>query len=171
MNLHRPGLFWWVALVRNFPVPPTPVLSQKYCRTSGRCTEVQMGGVLQCKWEVYCWVSLSWRLGSQGGTAIQMGGVLPYKLEVCCRTFSKTSKGWVVTGRHWTGSPNKSIDQIGNNCLKNVRKFCFQRLRTLFGHFSDIFRHFSDILLTFPSSGLSNNLPVTRGGVSETLLI
>ena len=37
-------------------------------------TAVQMGGVLQYKWEVYCWVSLSSRLRSQEGPAIQMGG-------------------------------------------------------------------------------------------------
>ena len=74
---------------------PTPVLSQKYCRTNGRRTAVQMGGALQYKWEVYCWASLSSKLRSQEGTAIQMGGVLPYKLEVYCSTFSETSTGWV----------------------------------------------------------------------------
>ena len=26
----------------------------------------------------------------------------------------------VVTGEHWTGSPNKSMDQIGKTCPKNV---------------------------------------------------
>ena len=49
---------------------------------------------------------------------------------------------WLVTGEHWTGSPNKSIDQIGKNCPKNVRKLCFQPLQTIFGHFSDIFSTF-----------------------------
>ena len=68
----------------------------------------------------------------------------------------------VVTGVHWTGSPNKSIDQIGKNCPKNVRKLCFQPLWTIFGHFSDIFLTFSDISSTFPFSGLSNDLPITR---------
>ena len=67
----------------------------------------------------------------------------------------------IVTGVHWTGSPNKSIDQLGKNCPKNVRKLCFQPLRTIFGHFRTFFRHFSDILSTFPFSGLSNDLPVT----------
>ena len=38
-----------------------------------------------------------------------------------------------VTGEHWTGSPKKSIDQIGKNCPKNVRKLCFRPLRTIFG--------------------------------------
>ena len=33
-----------------------------------------IGGVLQCKWEVYCGVSLSPMLRSQQGTALQMGG-------------------------------------------------------------------------------------------------
>ena len=59
----------------------------------------------------------------------------------------------LVTGEHWTGSPNKSIDQIGKTCPKNVRKLCSQPLRTVFGHLSDIFQHFSDMLSTFPLSG------------------
>ena len=56
------------------------MLSQKYCRTNGRRTAVQMGVVLQYKWEVCCWVSLSSRLRSQKGFVIQMRGVLPYKM-------------------------------------------------------------------------------------------
>ena len=60
---------------------------KKYCRTNGGRTAVQMGGVLQYKWEAYCRASLSSKLRSQESTAIQMGGVLPYKLEVYCRTF------------------------------------------------------------------------------------
>ena len=51
------------------------------CTNGGR-TAVQMGGVLQYKWEAYCRDSLSSKLRSQESTAIQMGGVLPYKLEV-----------------------------------------------------------------------------------------
>ena len=81
--------------LRNVPVTPTPSIFQKYCRTNGGRTAVQMGGVLQYKWEAYCRVSLSSKLRSQENTAIQMGGVLPYKLEVYCRTFSETScRGW-----------------------------------------------------------------------------
>ena len=63
----------------------------------GRRATVQMGGVLQYKWEVCCWVSLSSRLRSQEGPAIQMGVLLPYKLVVYCGTFFKTSttsSGW-----------------------------------------------------------------------------
>ena len=56
---------------------------------------------------------------------------------------------WLVTVEHWTGSPSKSIDQIGRNCPKTVRKLCFQPRQTIFGHFSDIFStffgHFVDI--------------------------
>ena len=33
-----------------------------------------------------------------------------------------------VTPQRWTGSPNKSIHQIGKNCPKNVRKLGFQPL-------------------------------------------
>ena len=44
-----------------------------------------MGGVLQCKLEVYCRVFLSSRLRSQQGTALEMGGVRRYELEVCCQ--------------------------------------------------------------------------------------
>ena len=55
----------------------------------------------------------------------------------------------VVTGKHWTGPPNKSIDQIGKKCPKNVRKLCSQPLRPIFGHlsaiFSAFFRQFVDI--------------------------
>ena len=56
----------------------------------------------------------------------------------------------VATGGHWTGSPNKSIDQIRKNCPKNVRQLCFRPLTTIFGHCSDIFStfcgHFVDTL-------------------------
>ena len=54
-----------------------------------KSTAVQMGGVLQYKWEVYCWLSLSSRLTSQGGTTIRMGAILPYQLEVYCSTFPR----------------------------------------------------------------------------------
>ena len=59
------------SLFRNFPVTPTPntfskVLPYKYFLKS---TAVQMGGVLQYKWEVYC------RTNGRC-TAVQMGGVL-----------------------------------------------------------------------------------------------
>ena len=62
-----------------------------------KSTAVQMGGVLQYKWEAYCGVSLSSKLRflrSQESTAIQMGGVLPYRLEVYCRTFQTSCRGW-----------------------------------------------------------------------------
>ena len=68
----------------------------------------------------------------------------------CDRVFFGWDGGCSVeTGGRWTGSPNKSIDQIGRNCLKRVRNLCLQVLRTIFGYFSDIFstflRHFVDI--------------------------
>ena len=56
----------------------------------------------------------------------------------------------VVTGEHWTGSPKKSLDQIGKNCRKNVRKLCFRPLRTISGHFSDIFSTFFGHLVNIP---------------------
>ena len=65
----------------------------------------------------------------------------------------------VTSGGHWTGSPNKRIDKIGKNCQKMSEILCFQPLQTIFRTF---FRHFSDILSTFPFSGLSNDLPVTK---------
>ena len=40
-------------------------VSQKYCRTNGRRSPVQIGGVLQYKWEVYCGACLSPRIRSQ----------------------------------------------------------------------------------------------------------
>ena len=57
-----------------------------------------------------------------------------------------------VAGKHWTGSPNKSTDQIGKNCPKNVRNCAFHPSRQFldfFWTFSDIFRHFLDIIWTF----------------------
>ena len=81
--------------VRNVPVTPTPSIFPKvlpykwgaYCRTNGRRTAVQMGGVLQ---------SFPFFEAQKPGkcTAIQMGGVLPYKLEVYCRTFWASCRGW-----------------------------------------------------------------------------
>ena len=78
----------------SFRWPQPPVLSQKYCSTNGRCTAVQVGGVLPYKWEVYCWVAQSSRVTSKEGTAMQMGGALPNKLEVYCSTLPETSRGW-----------------------------------------------------------------------------
>ena len=41
------------------------LLSQKYCRYNWMRTAVQMGGVPQYQWEVYCGVCLCWWLRSQ----------------------------------------------------------------------------------------------------------
>ena len=65
--------------------------------------------------------------------------------QPCMDALLKASHGLldnVVTGAHWTGSPNKSIDQTGKNCPKNVRKLCFRPLWTILGTF---FGHFVDI--------------------------
>ena len=97
--------------------------------------------ILQCQWRPHCIVTL----GQES-------------MEMPKEQSSNTS---TVTGAHWTGSPNKSIDQIGKNCPKRSENCVFQPLWTIFRHYSDIFRHFSDILSTFPFSGLSNDLPVT----------
>ena len=55
----------------------------------------------------------------------------------------------VCNGRAWTGSPNKSLDQIGKNCPKNVQKLSRGAESTIFGQFLDnfwaFFRHFVDI--------------------------
>ena len=51
---------------------------QKYCRTNGGRTAVQMGGVLQYKWEAYCRVHLSSKLRSRN--------VQRYKWGAYCRT-------------------------------------------------------------------------------------
>ena len=48
----------------------------------------------------------------------------------------------VVTGERWTGSPNKSTDQIDKKCPENVRTLCLQCLPTIIGHFRTFFRHF-----------------------------
>ena len=81
---------------------------------------------------------------------------LPHKLSVGGKRLPLRTSSRVVTGKYWTGSPKQSIDQKGNNCPKNVRKLCFQPLRTFFGHVWTFFRHFVDIFLdilsTFPFS-------------------
>ena len=74
--------------------PKPPVFFQKYCRTNGSRTAVQMGGVLQYKWEAYCRVSLLRSLEARKYGNTNGGGVLPYKLEVYCRTFFATGRGW-----------------------------------------------------------------------------
>ena len=38
----------------------------------------------------------------------------------------------IASGEHWTGSPNKDVDQIGKNCPENVRKLRSRPLRTIF---------------------------------------
>ena len=61
--------------------------------TNGRCTAVQMGGVLRYKQDAYCGVSLSSKLRSQQDTALQMGRVLRYKVELYCSTFQTSCTG------------------------------------------------------------------------------
>ena len=76
-----------LAILQELSGDPNPhYFLKSTCRT--------MGGVLQYKWELYCWGSPSSRLRSQEGAAIQMGDVLPYTLEVYCSTFSEASRGW-----------------------------------------------------------------------------
>ena len=91
---------------RNVSVTPTPSIFPKVLPYKWGRTAVQMGGVLQYKWEAYCGVSLSSKLRSQESTAIQMGGVLPYKLEVYCRTFQTSCRGW--------GFRNIALGWLGN---------------------------------------------------------
>ena len=60
-----------------------------------KSTAIQMGGVLQYKWEAYCdtngtstdSISLSSERRGTKSIAIQIRGVLQYKLEVYCDTF------------------------------------------------------------------------------------
>ena len=60
----------------------------------------------------------------------------------CLCAFSLASPDGVATGEHWTGSPNKSIDQIGEKCLARVCSGSPDNFWT----FSDIFWHFWDIV-------------------------
>ena len=65
-------------------------------------TAMQMGGVLQYKWEAYCDtngrstdnISLSLQPRGTKSIAIQIGGVLQYKWEVYCDTYLRSSGGW-----------------------------------------------------------------------------
>ena len=47
-----------------------------------------------------------------------------------------------VTGEHWTGSPNKSIDQTGKNCPKMSETCVFRPSGQFWGIFRTFFRHF-----------------------------
>ena len=66
-----------------------------------KSTAVQMGGVLQYKWEAYCntnggstdSISLSSERRGTKSTAVQIGGVLQYKWEAYCDTFSRSGGG------------------------------------------------------------------------------
>ena len=69
------------------------------------------------------------------------------------------SKLSVETGEHLTGSPNKSIDQIGKNCQKMSETCVVGPSMQFLDIFRTYFRLFSDILSTFLVSGLSNDLP------------
>ena len=80
--------------LRNVPVTPTPVFFQKYCRTNGGRTAVQMGGVLQYKWEAYCRVSLSSKLRSQESMAIQMGAYCRTNWRCTAVLFSQVVGFW-----------------------------------------------------------------------------
>ena len=65
-----------------------------------------MGGVLQYKWEVYCWVCLSSRHRSQEGTVIQMGGVLPTSRGWGFLKFSETCGCWLECWQAVLKGPN-----------------------------------------------------------------
>ena len=55
-----------------------------------KSTAIQMGGVLQYKWEYWQHSPSTERRGTKS-TAIRIGGVLQYKLEVYCDTFLRSS--------------------------------------------------------------------------------
>ena len=75
--------------LRNVPVTPTPSILPKvlpykwgaYCRTIGRRTAVQMGGVLPGFPFLRSLEARKVRRYKWGRTAVQIGGVLPYFLD------------------------------------------------------------------------------------------
>ena len=81
---------------------------------------VQIRGVLQYKWEVYCWVSLSSKFRSKQGTTIQMERVLPYKLEVYCSTFPETKVGVPRGPRHTRNSTRSEFPICSDFATENV---------------------------------------------------
>ena len=90
-NLSRHLMCWGGTLenVRNVPVTPAPSIFPKvlpykwgaYCRTNGRRTAVQMGGVLQGFPFFEALKPGKYSDTNGGRTAVQMGGVLPYFLD------------------------------------------------------------------------------------------
>ena len=95
--MHLGAVLKWVkqpskyahALFRNVPVTPTPSIFPKvlpckwgaYCRTNGRRTAVQMGGILQGFPFFEAWKPGKYGDTNGGRTAVQIGGVLPYFLD------------------------------------------------------------------------------------------
>ena len=77
-------------------------------------------------------VSCSQALFQKGSPQVIFGlGSFAYSMNEClCR---------ITTGEHWTGSPNKSTDQTGEKCPKNVRKLCWQCLWTIIAQFFGTF--------------------------------
>ena len=117
-----------------------PVFFQKHCRTNGGRTALQMGGVLQYKWEAYCGVSLSSKFRSQESTAIQMGGILPYKLEVYCLTFWTSCRGWgfrniAQLSGHKRLSKRKKACQCEHPIWKGLKRPCKNNFRLRFWKF------------------------------------
>ena len=97
---------------KRFGDPNPQYFSKSTAVQMGGRTAVQMGGVLQYKWEAYCGVSLSSKLRSQESTAIQMGGVLPYKLEVYCRTIQTSCRGWGFRNIAHSTAPSRQPSQF-----------------------------------------------------------
>ena len=89
-------------LVGKIAVTTTTKIFRKYCDTNGRRIAIQMGGVLQNKWEAYCDtngrstanIPFPQSVWGTRSTAIQIGRVLQHKLEVYRGTFLRSSGGW-----------------------------------------------------------------------------
>ena len=62
----------------------------------------------------------------------------------------------VATGEHWTGSPNKGIDQIGNSC----QKMPFVVVLAPLDSFRTLFRYFFDRFGTFGRHSLFLGCPM-----------
>ena len=65
---------------------PNPSIFQKYCRTNGGRTAVQMGGVLQYKWEAYCSTNGRRIAGFPFLRSLEARKIQRYKWGAYCRT-------------------------------------------------------------------------------------
>ena len=131
--------------------PQPPVFFQKYCRTNGGRTAVQMGGVLQYKWEAYCRVFPFFEAWKPGKYSDTNGGAYYRTNWRCTAVLFRQVVGVGVSEtlpiegavfRHGGGAlkqPIKQPTQTPTSTLALMGRFpsLMGRFPTLMGRFTD----------------------------------